>query len=98
MLSELLTIHMSDGCAIKATILGDEPGKPLLVTCHGAPGLSAHLEPEASYGDFADMFRVLVFDLRGCGDSDEKRPYTHAQWIQDIDELRYTTLFRSATI
>jgi proline iminopeptidase len=34
------------------------------------------------------MFKVLVFDMRGSGQSDKKRPYTHAQWVQDIDELR----------
>ncbi|KAK5127621.1 hypothetical protein LTR85_006961 [Meristemomyces frigidus] len=82
------TVHLSDGCAIRAKLLGDEPGKPLMIAHHGAPGLSTHLEAEAAYGDFADKFRVLVFDMRGCGDSDKQRPYTHAQWTHDIDELR----------
>ncbi|KAK3631518.1 hypothetical protein LTR56_012274 [Elasticomyces elasticus] len=88
MASDLQDVRMSDGCNIKAKILGHGPDKPLLLTVHGAPGLSTHRETEAWCGPFADIFRVLVFDLRGCGESDKQRPYTHARWIQDVDELR----------
>jgi proline iminopeptidase len=80
---------MSDGCAIKLKILGDVPGKPLLIAHHGASGLCTHKEPAAQFGAFADTFRVLVFDSRGSGNSDKKRPYTHQRWTQDIEELRY---------
>lgn len=48
MAGDLQTVHMSDVCAIKAKILGDEPDKPLMITIHGAPRLSTHVEPEAS--------------------------------------------------
>lgn len=88
MASELQDVRLSDGCNVKVKILGDEPGKPLLIALHGAPGVATHKELEASYGFLADVFRVLLFDLRGCGDSDLMRPFTHARWIQDVDELR----------
>ena len=89
MTDHLQTVHMSDGCAIKLKILGDEPNKPLMIAIHGAPGLSTLGEPAAQFGAFADKFRVLVPDMRGSGSSDKKRPYTHKQWVQDIEELRY---------
>ena len=88
MAEELQTVHMSDGCGIKTKILGDDPNKPLMIAVHGAPGLATHGSSEAQFGQFVDQFRVLVFDARGCGTSDQKKPYTHAQWVSDIDELR----------
>lgn len=86
--TELQTVRMSDGCGIKAKILNDAPGKPLMIALHGAPGLSSHAEAEASYADFADVFRVLFFDMRGCGESDKQQPFTHKRWVQDVEELR----------
>ena len=88
MAEDLTPVRMSDGCTIQAKIIGDDPKKPLMITVHGAPGLSTHVEPQAAYGVFADKFRVLVFDMRGCGDSDKQRPYTHKRWVEDIEELR----------
>lgn len=88
MAGQLSMVVMSDGCKINAKILGDAPNKPLMIAHHGAPGLSSYAESEASYGIFADIFRVLVFDMRGCGDSDKQEPFTHKQWVQDVDELR----------
>lgn len=65
----------------------------MVITCfQHALGLSTHGEPEAQFGFLSDTFRVLVFDNRGSGRSDKKRPYTHAQWIADVDELRYVAL------
>jgi pimeloyl-ACP methyl ester carboxylesterase len=46
------------------------------------------METEAQFGVFSDLFKVLVFDNRGSGQSDKKRPYTHKQWVQDVEELR----------
>ena len=89
MAADLQTVHMSDGCAIKVKILGDGPNKPLVIAHHGAPGLSTYMEPAAQFGFLADIFRVLVYDMRGSGESDKNRPYTHKQWTQDVEELRY---------
>ena len=81
-------VTMDDGAKLWVKVLGDDPGKPLLIAHHGAPGVSSHLEPEASFGFLADRYRVLVFDARGSGYSDLKEPYTHARWVEDVDTLR----------
>lgn len=81
---------MDDGVRLNVKILGDDPTKkkPLLISLHGAPGLSTHLEPEASYSFLNTSFRVLLYDARGSGASDLTGPYTHDRWIRDIDALR----------
>lgn len=85
----LQEVLMSDNCTIKAKILNpNDTSKPLLLTCHGAPGLVTHRLSIAEYGDFTDLFRVLVSDLRGCGESDKTGNYTHARWIDDLEQLR----------
>ena len=81
-------VTMDDGAKLWVKVLGDDPGKPLLIAHHGAPGVSSHLEPEGSFGFLADRYRVLVFDARGSGVSDLKEPYTHARWAEDVDQLR----------
>ncbi len=81
-------VTMDDGAKLWVKVLGDDPAKPLLIAHHGAPGVSSHLEPEASFGFLADRYRVLVFDARGSGYSDLKEPYTHARWVEDVDQLR----------
>ena len=81
-------VTMDDGAKLWVRVLGDDPAKPLLIAHHGAPGVSSHLEPEASFGFLADRYRVLVFDARGSGVSDLQAPYSHARWVEDVDALR----------
>ena len=81
-------VTMDDGAKLWVKVLGDDPAKPLLIVHHGAPGVSSHLEPEASFGFLADRYRVLVFDARGSGYSDLKPPYSHERWVEDMDQLR----------
>lgn len=81
-------VPMDDGAKLWVKVLGDDLGKPLLIVHHGAPGVSSHLEPEASFGFLADRYRVLVFDARGSGYSDLKEPYSHERWVKDVDVLR----------
>jgi len=84
------TVQMDDGVHLHVKIHGEEPQttKPLLIALHGAPGLSTHAEPEASFGHLSGIFRVLVFDARGSGESDLVGPYDHDRWIKDIENLR----------
>jgi proline iminopeptidase len=67
--------------------LGDR-GAPVMIVHHGAPGLGSHAEPLASFGPFADEFRVIVFDARGSGQSEGEEPFTHEQWAADVEGLR----------
>ena len=61
---------------------------PVLIAHHGAPGLGSRAEPRATFGPFADTFRVIVFDARGSGESGGTEPYTHEQWAADVEGLR----------
>jgi proline iminopeptidase len=82
---------MDDGAKLHVKILGDGSGsssKPLLISLHGAPGLSTHLEPAASYTFLSKVYRVLVYDGRGSGASDHIGPFSHDRWIKDIEILR----------
>jgi proline iminopeptidase len=76
-----------NGAELEVEVLGD-PGAPVLIAHHGAPGIGSLSEPKASFGALADTHRVIVFDARGSGQSSDTPPYTHAQWVADVDALR----------
>lgn len=85
------SVTMDDGAKLQVRFLGDGNGsssKPLLISLHGAPGLSTHLEPAASYTFLSSVYRVLVYDGRGSGGSDHIGPFSHDRWIKDIENLR----------
>jgi proline iminopeptidase len=72
---------------LNVEVLGDE-GAPVLIAHHGGGGIGSLAEPKATFGPLSDKFRVLVFDARGCGLSEGKPPFSHAQWAADVDALR----------
>jgi proline iminopeptidase len=72
---------------LNVEVLGPE-GAPVLIAHHGGGGIGSLDEPKATFGPLADEFRVVVFDARGCGLSERKPPFSHAQWAADIDGLR----------
>lgn len=76
-----------NGNSLDVELSGPE-GAPLVIVHHGAPGLGSKAEPRASFGPLADTYRVLVFDARGSGNSEGKEPFTHEQWVADVDALR----------
>ena len=76
-----------NGNELAVEVLGPE-GAPVIITHHGAPGLGSRAEPRASFGRLADEYRVVVFDARGCGDSEGSGAFSHEQWAADIDGLR----------
>ncbi|WP_283137460.1 alpha/beta fold hydrolase [Rhizohabitans arisaemae] len=69
-------------------VLGERPGVPTIIAHHGAPGLGSMAEPRASFGRLADSYRVVVFDARGSGASDDNGPFTHEQWVADVEAIR----------
>lgn len=78
-----------NGARLNIEVLGAEnKDAPVMIVHHGAPGLGSHAEPKASFGPFADEYRVVVFDARGSGASEDKPPYTHEQWAADVDAIR----------
>jgi proline iminopeptidase len=79
-----VTINGND---LAVEVFGDE-GAPVLIAHHGAPGLGSRAEPRATFKPFADAYRVVVFDARGSGESGGNPPFTHEQWVADVDGLR----------
>lgn len=76
-----------NGIKLWVDIQGSEHSETL-IALHGAPGLSTHAEPKAAFGDLADSFQVVTYDARGSGKSDAVPPYTHEQWVADLEALR----------
>ncbi|WP_298210560.1 alpha/beta hydrolase [Ferrimicrobium sp.] len=72
---------------LNVEVLGAE-GLPVLIAHHGGGGIGSLSEPKATFGPLSDILRVVVFDARGCGLSEGKPPFSHAQWAADIDGLR----------
>ncbi|QFY08602.1 alpha/beta fold hydrolase [Nonomuraea phyllanthi] len=75
-----------NGTRLNVEILGD--GEETVIAHHGAPGLGSLAEPKASFGRLADTYRVVVFDARGSGASGLTGPFTHEQWVADVEALR----------
>jgi proline iminopeptidase len=76
-----------NGAKLNVEVYGPEDG-PVLIAHHGGGGIGSLAEPKATFGPLADMFRVVVFDARGCGLSEAVPPYSHAQWAADVDGIR----------
>ncbi|UNI24387.1 Prolyl aminopeptidase [Purpureocillium takamizusanense] len=83
------SVSLSDGATLQVKLLGaNSTAKPLLIALHGAQGVSDHREPLQSFSFLSSRFRLLVYDARGSGRSDDKGPFTHQRWAADVDELR----------
>jgi proline iminopeptidase len=76
-----------NGNELNVEVLGP-PGAPVLIGHHGGGGIGSLAEPRSTFGPLADFMRVVVFDARGCGQSEGRPPFSHAQWAADIDGLR----------
>src|ERR1700728_4827830 len=80
----IVTINGND---LNVEVLGPENG-PVLIAHHGGGGIGSLEEPRTTFGPLADEMSVAVFDARGCGRSEGKPPFSHAQWAADVDGLR----------
>ena len=78
----------SDGARLFTRMLGQNETKTPVIVLHGAPGAHTHAAAEAGYGFLQTDRRVLVFDARGSGVSDDLGPLNHARWAEDVEELR----------
>jgi proline iminopeptidase len=81
------TTETINGARLVIQTLGPQDA-PAIVVCHGAPGLGSRAEPVRSFGPFADEFRIVTFDARGSGASSDDGPFTHEQWVADIEAIR----------
>ncbi len=76
-----------NGARLNVEVLGRDDA-PVLIAHHGGGGIGSLAEPKATFGPLSDVFRVIVFDARGCGRSEGLPPYSHQQWAADMDALR----------
>jgi len=76
-----------NGNPLEVEVLGPE-GAPVMIVHHGAPGLGSRAEPRTSFGPFSDVLRVVVFDARGSGHSGMTPPFSHEQYVADVEVLR----------
>ena len=74
-----------NGVRLWVDVQGDGPA---IYAHHGAPGLGTHATPKRAFAPLADEYRIVTFDARGSGRSGAVPPYTHAQWVADLDALR----------
>ena len=68
--------------------LQGEGKQPTVIAHHGAPGMGSHATPKQALAPLADDYQIITFDARGSGRSAGVPPYTHAQWVADVDALR----------
>ncbi|CAN5859028.1 alpha/beta hydrolase [soil metagenome] len=61
---------------------------PPIIAHHGGPGMGSHANDKAAFAPLADIYQIVSFDARGSGRSGAVPPYTHAQWVADLDALR----------
>jgi proline-specific peptidase len=67
----------------------DEAGAgQAILLLHGGPGMGSRAHGLQAFSPLADRYRVVGFDLRGCGESEERPPYSHDQWVEDAEALR----------
>ena len=74
-----------NGARLRVDVQGEGP---TIIAHHGAPGLGTHATPKRAFAPLADAYRIVTFDARGSGESDTTPPFTHAQWVADVDALR----------
>lgn len=55
---------------------------------HGAPGLGDCRGDIGAFSELGDTYRLVFMDMRGSGRSEGNGPFTHEQWITDIEEMR----------
>ncbi|WP_295818914.1 alpha/beta hydrolase [uncultured Deinococcus sp.] len=59
-----------------------------IVTLHGGPGMGSRAGDWAAFQPLTDTYRLISYDQRGNGDSDAGEPYSHAQFVADLEALR----------
>jgi proline iminopeptidase len=82
-MSVVAKVRLRDGTELWSAVSGTGPPVVLL---HGGPGLWDYLAPLAALLD--DTFTVVRFDQRGCGRSTGGGPFTIAQAVDDLDQVR----------
>ncbi len=65
-----------------------EKNDQAIVALHGGPGVSNHEKSLRAYEPLTEEYKLVVYDHRGCGRSEQKRPYSNNQFADDVEGLR----------
>lgn len=76
-----------NGCQHFVEVVGPERG-PGILTFHGGGGMGDSRGKKAAFAPLTDRYRVVAFDARGCGRSEEAGEPSFAQWTADAETLR----------
>lgn len=81
---------MSQAITVNGVTLVYEDGGQgtAIVTLHGGPGMGSRAGDWAAFQPLTDAYRLISYDQRGNGDSDAGEPYSHAQFVADLEALR----------
>ena len=74
-----------NGCELNVQVNGQGPP---VIALHGAPGLGSHATPQRAFHPLTDTHALITYDARGSGHSQVIPPFTHEQWVADLDALR----------
>ncbi|MGM8215863.1 alpha/beta fold hydrolase [Bacillaceae bacterium W0354] len=77
-----------NGCEIYYETRGNSEGKDSIFFIHGGPGLGDCRGDILTFEELQDEYHLVFIDMRGSGRSADVPPYTHQQWVDDIDALR----------
>ena len=67
----------------------DDAGSGIpFVTLHGGPGMGSRKGDWATFQPLTDAYRLISYDQRDNGESDGGEPYSHEQFVADLESLR----------
>ncbi|WP_284141512.1 alpha/beta hydrolase [Virgibacillus sp. LDC-1] len=77
-----------NGCKLYYEVHGQSDEKDTIFFIHGGPGLGDCRGDVTTFKHLESMYQLVFLDMRGSGRSADVPPYTHEQWVKDIDGLR----------
>lgn len=81
---------MSQRIAVNGvSLVYDDSGSGIpFVTLHGGPGMSSRRGDWRAFQPLTDEYRLISYDQRGNGESDAGEPYSHEQFVADLEVIR----------
>ena len=78
-----------NGARLSVSLAGLHNDHPMIVL-HGGRGYGTHPALFESYLPLAERFRLIGYDMRGHGASEAVGPFTFAQLVDDLEQIRIT--------
>jgi proline iminopeptidase len=63
-------------------------GAQAILTMHGGGGMGDSRAKRTAFGPLDDTYRVITYDARGCGQSEEAGEPSYEQWCADAEAIR----------